>query len=52
VPGQGEQLIQMVPLQSYATDDQQRRQTINNEMVQSRKQISDLYVKQKRIFVE
>jgi len=52
MPDQGEQQIQMAPLQSYVTDDQELQQTINNELVQSLKQISDLYVKQKRILVE
>ena len=51
-PGQGEQLIETAQLRSHTEDDQQLQDKINNEMVQSLKQIYDLYVKQKMPFEE
>ena len=51
-PGQGEQLIETAQVRSHTKDDQQLQEKINNEMVQSLKQVYDLYVKQKMPFEE
>ncbi|CAF3041703.1 unnamed protein product [Rotaria sp. Silwood2] len=52
MPGQGQELIQIAQLQSQAREEQQFQLSISNEMVQSLKQVYDIYVKQKMPFVE
>ena len=51
-PGQGQELIEIAQLQSQAREKQKFEQSITNEMVQSLKQVYDMYVKQKMPFIE
>ncbi|CAF1618434.1 unnamed protein product, partial [Rotaria magnacalcarata] len=52
VPGQGQDLIEMAQLRSQAREEQQLQLSITNEMVQSLKQVYDIYVKQKMPFID
>ena len=46
MPGQGQELIQIAQLRSQVREEQQLQLSISNEMVQSLKQVYDIYVKQ------
>ncbi|CAF1620938.1 unnamed protein product [Adineta ricciae] len=52
MPGRGQELIQMAQLQSQARETQALELSISNEMVQSLKQVYDIYVKQRMPFIE
>ena len=52
MPGQGQKLIQIAQLQLQAREEQELQLSISNEMVQSFKQIYDIYVKQRIPFLE
>jgi hypothetical protein len=52
MPGQGQELIQIAQLQSQAREEQQLQLSISNEMIQSLKQVYDIYAKQKMPFIE
>ena len=44
-PGQGQELIEIAQLRSQAREEQHSQLSISNEMVQSIKQVYDIYVK-------
>ena len=46
VPGQGQELIEIAQLRLQAREEQQLQLCITNEIVQSLKQVYDIYVKQ------
>ena len=52
MPGQGQELIQIAQLQLQAREEQELQLSISNEMVQSLKQVYDIYVKQRMPFLE
>ena len=49
---QGQELIQIAQLQLQAREEQELQLSISNEMVQSLKQVYDIYVKQRMPFLE
>ena len=52
MPGYGQELIQIFQFQSQAREEQELKLSISNEMVQSLKQVYDIYVKEKMSFIE
>ena len=52
MPGQGQELIQIAQLQLQAREEQELQLSICDEMVQSLKQVYDIYVKQRMPFLE
>ena len=52
MPGQGQELIEIAQLISQAREEQQLQLSITNEMVQSLKQVYDIYVKQNMSFID
>lgn len=52
MPGQGQELIQTAQLQSQAREEEQFQLSISNEMIQTLKQVYDIYAKQKMPFIE
>ena len=52
MPGQGHELIQIAQLRSQVGEEQQLQLSISNEMVQSLKQVYDIYVKQNMSFID
>ena len=52
MPGQGHELIEIARLRSQAREEQQLQLCITNEMVQSLKQMYDIYVKQNVSFID
>lgn len=52
MPGQGQELIQIAQLQSQARAEEEFQLSITNEMVQSLKEVYDIYVKQKMTFID
>ena len=52
MPGQGQKLIEIAQLQAQVREKQQLEQSIANEMVQSLKQVYDMYEKLKMPFIE
>ena len=52
MPGQDQELIQIAQLQSQAKEEQELQLSIGNKMVQSLKQVYDIYVKQRMPFLE
>ena len=52
MPSQGQELIQIAQLQLQAREEQELQLSISSEMVQSLKQVDDIYVKQRMPFLE
>ena len=52
MPGQGQELIEIAQLRSQVREEQQLQLYISNEMVQSLKQVYDIYVKQNMPFID
>ena len=52
MPDQGQELIEIAQLRSQAREEQQLQLSITNEMVQSLKQVYDIYVKQNMSFID
>ena len=52
MPGQGQKLIEIVQLRSQAREEQQLQLCITNEMVQSLRQVYDIYVKRDMPFID
>ena len=52
MPDQGQELIEIAQLRSQAREEQQLQLSITNEMLQSLKQMYDIYVKQNMSFID
>ena len=52
MPNQGEELIEIAQIRSQAREEQQLQLSITSEMVQSLKQVYDIYVKQHMSFID
>ena len=52
MPGQGQELIKIAQLRSQAREEQQLQLSISKKMVQSLKQVYDIYVKWNMLFID